>query len=361
MTMRALASGALTAAAVCAVAAPADAQFYKGKMLTMMVNYGAGGNTDVEGRVFLRHLPKHLEGNPTTTVSYRPGAGGIVGINWLGSANAQPDGLLFCFCTLNVVEPLIGGPSLTVKYEDFAFIAGVHQWIVGYGRRDIKPGLRKPSDMAKAVDVFGAGYNPSTPHDMRSKLSLDIMGAKFSMVTGFQSIGNINKAIEQNEVNFALSSMPAYMGQAIPNLIKPGIAKPLWYFPIVDASGKAIKRSPELDALGVPLYADVYRDAHGKPPSGAKWEALSVVNNLATTMLRAVLMPKGTPPQAVEEMRRAFVAVAEDKEFQAEYEKIVKVKAEMVSAKDGEAILASMKNVSPATAAVLKDFSVRNK
>ncbi len=357
MKMRALTAGALTVAAFGAISAPAEAQFYKGKTLTMMVNYGAGGNTDVEGRVFLRHLPKHLAGNPATTVSYRPGAGGIVGINWLGSANAQPDGLLFCFCTLNVVEPLIGGPSLTVKYEDFAFIAGVHQWIVGYARKDIKPGLTKPADIAKAMDVFGAGYNPSTPHDMRSKLSLDIIGAKYTMVTGFPSIGHINKAIEQKEVNFALSSMPAYMGQAIPNLVNPGTVLPLWYFPIVDASGNPIKRSPELDALGVPLYTDVYRQAHGRPPSGEKWDALALVNNLATTMLRAVLMPKGTPPQAVEEMRKAFAAVAEDKEFQAEYQKIVKVKAEMVSAKEGEAILASMKNVVPATAAVLKQFA----
>jgi hypothetical protein len=68
-------------------------------------------------------------------------------------------------------------------------------------------------------------------------------------------------------------------------------------------------------------------------------------------------MAKGTPPQAVEEMRRAFVAVAADKEFQAEYERVVKVQAEMVSAADGQAILASMSKVKPETAAVLKEMA----
>lgn len=348
---------AATLAVAAAASQPAAAQFYKGKTITMMINYGAGGNTDIEGRVFMRHLPKYIPGNPNAIVTYKPGAGGIVGINWLGSAAAPRDGTMFCFCTLNVVEPLIGGPSLTVKYEDFAFIAGVHQWIVAYARKDIKPGLSKPVDIAKAEGVFGAGYNPSTPHDMRSKLSLELIGAKYSMVTGFPSIGHINKAIDQNEVNFALSSMPAYMGQALPNLIKSGTALPLWYFPIVDASGKPSKRSPELDALGVPLFTEVYAAAHGRPPTGVTWDALALVNNLATTMLRAVLMPNGTPPEAVAQMRQAFAAVAADKEFQEEYQKIVKVKAEMVSADDGQAILSSMKNVKPETAAALKKLA----
>ena len=32
-------------------AVPASAQFYKGKRVTMLINYGAGGPTDVEGRL----------------------------------------------------------------------------------------------------------------------------------------------------------------------------------------------------------------------------------------------------------------------------------------------------------------------
>ena len=35
----------------------AHAQFYKGKTLTMIINYPAGGPSDIEGRIVAQHLP----------------------------------------------------------------------------------------------------------------------------------------------------------------------------------------------------------------------------------------------------------------------------------------------------------------
>ena len=39
------------------LAQEANAQFYKGKTITMIVNYPAGGPTDLEGRIVAQHLP----------------------------------------------------------------------------------------------------------------------------------------------------------------------------------------------------------------------------------------------------------------------------------------------------------------
>ena len=39
-------------------AEPAPAQFYKGKTITIIVNYPAGGPTDVEARIVAQHLPR---------------------------------------------------------------------------------------------------------------------------------------------------------------------------------------------------------------------------------------------------------------------------------------------------------------
>ena len=51
-----------------AVPCSAQAQFYKGKTITMIVNYPAGGPTDLEGRIVALHLPGHIPGNPTVVV-----------------------------------------------------------------------------------------------------------------------------------------------------------------------------------------------------------------------------------------------------------------------------------------------------
>lgn len=337
--------------------APASAQYFQGKTITMMINYPAGGNADTEGRIFQRHMTRHIVGTPTLIVSHRPGAGGMVGVNWMGSGNAPTDGTLFCFCTLNMVEPVIGGTTLKIDYQDFTYITSVRQWFASYGRVDIPPGLTKPADMAKATSVFGAGYSPSNSHDMSIKLGLELIGAKYRMISGLRSIGDINLSIQNKETNFTMSSMPAFMSQTLPGIIKEGVAMSLWYYPVVGADGRPSRRSKELDDVGIPVFSDVYREAHGKDPSGPNWDALVMLNNLSTTMLRTVLMPPGTPKAAADEIRKAFFAVVEDKQFQDEYMRIIKVKADLVGQKEGEALLASLKTMKPATLSLLKQLA----
>ena len=34
----------------------------------MIINYPAGGPTDIEGRIVAQHLPAHIPGNPTIVI-----------------------------------------------------------------------------------------------------------------------------------------------------------------------------------------------------------------------------------------------------------------------------------------------------
>ena len=47
----------LSAGLVAALSQTALAQFYKGKTITMIINYPAGGPSDIEGRIVAQHLP----------------------------------------------------------------------------------------------------------------------------------------------------------------------------------------------------------------------------------------------------------------------------------------------------------------
>lgn len=76
----------------------AESPFYQGKNLTFLINFAAGGPTDIEGRIVARHLAKHIPGNPTIIVQNMPGAGGVTGINFLGEA-AKRDGLTMGYFT----------------------------------------------------------------------------------------------------------------------------------------------------------------------------------------------------------------------------------------------------------------------
>jgi len=51
-------------------------RFYKARQLTMLVFTGPGSTYDIYARLLVRHLGKHIPGNPTFIVQNMVGAGG---------------------------------------------------------------------------------------------------------------------------------------------------------------------------------------------------------------------------------------------------------------------------------------------
>src|SRR5581483_1071062 len=58
-------------------------QFYKGRQLTMLVFTGAGSTYDIYARLLVRHMGKHIPGNPTFIVQNMIGAGGFKLVDYL--------------------------------------------------------------------------------------------------------------------------------------------------------------------------------------------------------------------------------------------------------------------------------------
>jgi tripartite-type tricarboxylate transporter receptor subunit TctC len=75
MPRRFLLLAALAALVAAAFPQFALAQFYKGKTITMIINYPAGGPADIEGRIVAQHLPNHIPGKPTVVIKNVSGAG----------------------------------------------------------------------------------------------------------------------------------------------------------------------------------------------------------------------------------------------------------------------------------------------
>src|ERR1700751_1215798 len=105
---------------LCAVAAslagsPASAQFYRDKTLTLLVNYGAGGNADTEARVYQHFLPKYIPGNPNVIIENAPGAGGFKAMNMLGlHIGSKADGFTAGYFTVSAIAPIVDDPALKV-------------------------------------------------------------------------------------------------------------------------------------------------------------------------------------------------------------------------------------------------------
>ena len=104
-------------ATTCAVAA--ERPFYQGKNVIFLINFAAGGPTDIEGRIVARHLAKHIAGNPAVIVQNMAGAGGVTGINFLGEA-AKRDALTLGYFTGPYNHQMMKSPVVAHRFDESA-------------------------------------------------------------------------------------------------------------------------------------------------------------------------------------------------------------------------------------------------
>src|ERR671919_428004 len=78
-----------------------QANFYQGKTITMVVSSTTGGGYDLWARFVAPYIVKYIPGSPSIVVQNMPGAGNIIGANYVYGI-AKPDGL-----TLKTINPAL--------------------------------------------------------------------------------------------------------------------------------------------------------------------------------------------------------------------------------------------------------------
>src|ERR671910_3585265 len=240
---------------------------YQGKTLTFVINFAAGGPTDIEGRVFAKHLGRHIPGQPAIVVQNMGGGGGITGVNYIGEV-AKPDGLTAGYFTGSLFHHQTRDPGLRVDLGKFGFITGVHGVTISYVRADTPPGIKKAADFVKAERFRAAGLSVSSSKDVRFRLSFDLLGLKYDYVTGYSSSSTARLAVQRNEAQYHDETLPAYRAAVEPQMVKTGEVTALYYTDLVSPEGEIIV-SPDVPEI-LP-FTHYYRQVFGKPPSGIKY------------------------------------------------------------------------------------------
>src|SRR5687768_5122910 len=98
----------------------AQAPYYQGKSIKVVVGFTTGGFYDRWARLLSRHMPKHLPGNPEMVVQNMPGAGSVIATNYVYSV-AKPDGLTIGFPSNGIyLDQLVGRPEVKFDIRKFA-------------------------------------------------------------------------------------------------------------------------------------------------------------------------------------------------------------------------------------------------
>ena len=284
---------------------------YQGKTLNIVINFAAGGPTDIESRIFAKHLSRHIPGNPAITVQNMGGGGGITAANFIGEV-AKPDGLTAAYFTGSLFHQQLKDPGLRVDLSKFGFITGVNGVTVSYIRADVAPGIKKPGDFIKAQKFRAAGLGVSSSKDVRFRLSFDLLGLKYDYVTGYNNSSDARLAVQRGEAQYHDETLPSYRTQVEPQMVKPGMVVPLYYTDLVAPSGEILVSRDVPELLPFSYY---YRELFGKPPSGIKYEALKAANMSSTNMTRMFLLPPKAPPESIAILRKAFEGLARDQDF----------------------------------------------
>lgn len=294
-------------------AAQAQAPFYDGKDLRVLINYSAGGPTDIEGRLFARHIGKHIKGDPTVTASNMAGAGGMVANNYLGKA-APKDGSVMGYLSGAAGSSVFSPQRFVVPLTDFEFVASQPGTSVYFVRTDAGDGIETPDDILKVEGVVAGGLHARQSKDLRMRLTLDMLGVDYQYVTGYKGTSKARAALEQGEIDLLVESPPSYRSVIHPTLVAEGKVVPLYFDPGIAADGQLYEPSP-VEGLGIEPFHKLHERLKGEPPSGELWDAYMLLVKVNSSFQRLIVLPPGAPQEALTALREAVVGLNADEAF----------------------------------------------
>ncbi|MBX9840410.1 MAG: hypothetical protein K2Z80_01245 [Xanthobacteraceae bacterium] len=281
----------------CAPQARAD-DFYAGKQLTLLVGAGAGGGYDLQARVAARHLGRHIPGNPSVLVQNIPSR--ITAANMTYST-AMKDGTTIALLQRTILLAKLINPA-SARFE-----IGKFQWLGSFNSETAVTLAWHTAPHKRTQDLFDheltvggiAGADPETT----ARVYNSLIGTKFKVRIGYSSTEQVAHAVERGEVqgiaDWSWSSLkavrPQWLAEKKVTLLMQG----------------APKNAPELGAL--PNALQFIKNAADRK--------VMELHFTQKTAARPLAAPPGVPKERVALLRRAFEALARDKEFLAEMHK----------------------------------------
>jgi tripartite-type tricarboxylate transporter receptor subunit TctC len=349
--VRAAAVGLLLCAA--ALPAPAAEPFYKGKRLTVLINYGAGGPADIEGRLFAKHLGNHIDGSPNVIVQNIDGAGGLIGTTYLGEI-APRDGTMLGHLTGMAWRWANDAARFRVDFKTYEFIGYQRSTTVYFVRTDVRPGIKVPADLLKAEGLVSGGLGPDNAKDLLIRLGLEMLGVPHKHITSYRGSAAARLALQQGEISFYSESPPSYRSVVHPGIVKEGLAIPVWHDP--ETEGGKLVASKQVADLGIAPYHEFYRLLKGTEPSGTLWDAFNTIRTISGSMLRILALPPGSPKEAADALSAAVARLNADKAYAEEALRTIGFVPEYTIGPDTNRQVREGLSVPPAIKAFIADY-----
>jgi tripartite-type tricarboxylate transporter receptor subunit TctC len=270
-------------------------QFYKARQLTMLVFTGAGSTYDVYARLLVRHLGKHIPGNPTFIVQNMVGAGGFKLVDYLYRI-APADGSVMGTVGRGLpFEPMLG--ENPVNFDPLRFT-----WL-GSMNRDASLAMAwhtakvKNFDDLRRDDLLVPGTGVGADSEIIPLAINTFTGTRFKIIEGYRDTSVAALAMERGELDglaywswsSIMTAHPDWIRDRKVNLFFHTGAKPISAVPDLPSIRNLVENPTDKKALELLLA----RETLGRP----------------------FLAPPAVPSDRAEVLRTAFAATLRDPEF----------------------------------------------
>src|SRR5918992_5653696 len=286
----------------------AQAPFYQGKTIRIVTGYPAGDVNDLWPRLVAQYMTKYIPGNPNFVIQNMPGASSMIAANYVFTV-AKPDAL-----TLGWIAPtlyfdqIVGRKEVQYDWGKYSFIGSPsengHQL---YMRTDSPYKTIEDVRTANEPPKCGSGGAAGTGFYF-PRLLEETVGAKFTIVLGYQGGGPIDLAVEKGEIHCRAMTIESFFArEPFHTWRKNNFVKSLVQ--------SARKRDARLtDTPTIYELMDQY-----KTPDQARRVATVIL--AGGVFGRPMVGPSGIPADRMKILRSAFASALRDPELKVEAEK----------------------------------------
>lgn len=312
------------------------ADFYKGKNLTIIVGYSAGGGYDVYARAIGRYINRHIPGSPNIVVTNMPGAGSLASVNFLYNVAPKDGTVIATFGRGIPMEPLIGSGKFQFEATKLNYIgsASTELSVCAVTQKSKARTFEDTLTTEIAMGGEGAGSDPDTYANLVKALT----GARFKLVTGYPGGNDMAMAAERGELDGRCGWSWGSVKATRPTWVSgPDALRVLLQL--------SVERSPEM-----PNVPTIYEKT--KSDSDKQVVRLIVSRQI---IARPFAAPPEVPADRLAALRSAFSATMKDKEFLAEADKLKLEIVDPVSGVDMQKLIADLYKSPPDVLARAKE------
>jgi len=312
-----------------------EADFYRGKTITIIIPIGPGGAYDAYARLVSRHLGKQLPGNPVIIARNMPGGGGVIASNHLYNV-APHDGTTLAIITSAFAnEQLFGNPQIRYDARQFFAIGRLLDttsvlffWHTS-SIKTLGDMVTKPATMA----ISSVNEIPA----YRLTAMNRYLGTQFKAIPGYPSARDYVLAVERGETDGGSSTFIG-LSQLFSGYLRVKKLNILVQF--------ALQRDATMP--DIPTVLELAHDT----------DATQVFRHLVSNdeIGRSLFTTPNVPPARLAALRAAFRAMLADEDFRAEAAQL-KLPLAPRTGEEMQRVVADLFDISPEALAKVRDVS----